>query len=320
MQLATTQQYLVKTSKSLIYHFFIDHHKSLHYSIYADNNTIIKSDKLVDSIIEFSVTIDNREKIHLICVTKAGELLYYIHQNEKWNSKTISKLDFKSSIYRYLMLYVKGSYTHIIYNKTNLLTPMLSSIEHIYWDQSGINKSIVGTYIHGRYPSPLQISIDNSNNIHLVYKVYYKNNHQLYYCRFNILTKKWSAGELMTNLQEDHSHPYIFVDSKDTIHIAWCAIEQNNIVLKYKRKTNAISKKSKWSNAQSLSNRNSNTLSPTLIQESDVLKIYCKQNNQIIEIISTDFGNSWKPSDNKSACNIIVWIKLIFVITYLKFF
>jgi len=298
MQLTTAQQYLVKTNKNLVYHFFIDHDKSLHYSIYTDNNTIIKSDQLADSIIEFSVTIDNHEKIHLICVTNEAELLYYIHQNDKWNCKTISKLDFKSNTYRYLTLYVQGSYTHIIYNKTNLLTPMLSSIEHIYWNQSGINKSIVGNYIHGRYPSPLQVSIDSSNNLHLVYKVYYKNNHQLYYSKFNILTKKWSTGELITNLQEDHSHPYIFADTDNCIHLVWCTIEQNNIILKYKKKTNAIKGKSKWSSTQSLSNKNSNTLSPTLIQESDMLKIYCKQNNQIIEIVSTDFGNSWKSSDN----------------------
>jgi len=196
------------------------------------------------------------------------------------------------------VLYVQGSYTHIIYTKTNLLTPMLSSIEHIYWNQNGINKAIVVNYIHGKYPSPPQVCIDNLNNLHLVYKVYYKNNHQLYYSKFNLSTKKWSTGELISNLREDHSHPYIFIDNKNNLQLVCCSIEQNNFILKYKKKVNGINTKSKWSTTQSLSNKNSNTLSPILIQESDILKIYCKQNNQIIEIISKDFGHSWEPSDN----------------------
>lgn len=296
MQLTNAQQYLVKTNKNLVYHFFLDTDKSLHYSIYSSNETVIESEQLVASVIEFSVTIDNREKIHLICITKEGELIYYINQNDKWSNRTISKLDFRSNIYRHLTLYVIGNYIHIIYNKSNLLTPMLSSIDHIYWNQKGINKAIVANYIHGRYPSPLQVAVDSFNNLHLVYKVYYKNSHQLYYSRFNLAIKKWNAGELITNLQEDHSHPYIFVDNKDNLHLAWCTIEQNNFVLKYKKKINVTNSKSKWWSVQSLSNKNSNTLSPILIQVGNNLKIYCKQNNQIVEFISKDFGHSWEAS------------------------
>ncbi|QUH20605.1 hypothetical protein [Alkaliphilus sp. B6464] len=293
MQLTADQQYLVRTNKNLTYHFFLSNDKSLHYSIYANNNTLLENNLLVSSIVDFSVTIDRREKIHLICVTKEGDLLYYINQNDKWNYKTISKFDIKSNIYRYLMLYVNGNYTHIIYTKTNLLTPMLSYVEHIYWNETGIDRLVVGNYIHGKYPSPLQVSIDSLKNLHLVYKVYYKNNHQLYYNRFNLSTKKWSISELITNSQEDHSHPYIFIDKNDNLHLVWCTIQQNNFILKYKKKTNVIDSRSKWSNTQILSNKNSNNHSPILIQESDILKIYCKQNNQIIEIISKDFGHSW---------------------------
>lgn len=298
MQLTADQQYLVRTNKNLTYHFFLSNDKSLHYSIYANNNTLLENNLLVTSILDFSVTIDRREKIHLICVTKEGDLLYYINQNDKWNYKTISKFDIKSNIYRYLMLYVNDNHTHIIYTKTNLLTPMLSYVEHIYWNETGIDRLVVGNYLHGKYPSPLQVSIDSLKNLHLVYKVYYKNNHQLYYNRFNLSTKKWSISELVTNSQEDHSHPYIFIDKNDNLHLVWCTIQQNNFILKYKKKTNVIDPRSKWSNTQILSNKNSNNHSPILIQESNTLKIYCKQNNQIIEIISKDFGYSWETVGN----------------------
>ncbi len=297
MQMTSSQEYLIKADENLMYHFFLSNNKSLHYSIYTNSNTVIQNTQLVPSILDFTVTIDKHKKIHLICITSEGELLYYINQNNQWNYKTISKLDIKSNIYRYLMLFVQGGYTHIIYNKTNLLSPMLSYIEHIYWNQNGINKAIVGNYIHGKHPSPLQISVDSLKNLHLVYKVYYKNNHQLYYSKFNIITQKWTNSELITNLLEDNSHPYIFIDRKDKIHMVWCTIEQNNFILKYKQRANVINKKSKWSHAQTLSNKNSNTLSPIIIQESNILKIYCKQNSKIVEITSENFGNTWGSSE-----------------------
>ncbi|ABW19214.1 hypothetical protein [Alkaliphilus oremlandii] len=294
MQLTTTQQYLAQTHNNLFYVFSINKDQSLHYRIYKDHATVLETNILAQSILDFTVTMDQKDQIHMICVDLEGNLLYYIHQNDSWNSKTISKFDVKSNIYRYFMLFVQNGYTHIIYNKTNLLTPMLSSIEHIYWNQNGINKSIVANYIHGRYPSPHQIAMDRTKNLHLLYKVHHKTNHQIYYTKFNVLTKKWTTAELVTNLSEDNSHPYIFVDRMDNIHMAWCSIEQNNFILKYKYKPKTINGKSSWSHTQILSNRNSNTLSPIILQEDDLIKILCKQNNQIIEIYSKDFGCNWE--------------------------
>lgn len=300
MQLTTPQHYLVRLSESLIYYFFLNNDKSLHYNIYSKNNVLLKSEELTSSIIDFSIAVDKHQKIHLICITIKGELLYYINQDNSWSYKTISKFDVKSNTYKHLLLYINDDYTHILCTKTNLLTPALSTIEHIYWNKKNVNRVVIGNYIHGKYTTPLQVSIDSFNNIHIIYKVYYKNNHQLYYNKFNQVTKRWTVSELITNLQEDHSHPYAFIDTKDNLHLIWCTIEQNNFILKYKKKPNVIDIRSKWSNPQILSSQNSNNHSPILIQESDLLKIYCKQNDQIIEIISKDFGNSWtKPVNSK---------------------
>lgn len=310
MQLTTTQQHLAQKDNNLFYVFSLNKDQSLHYRIYKDHATVIETNILAQSILDFTVTVDQKDHIHMICVDHEGNLLYYIHQNDSWNSKTISKFDIKSNIYRYFLLFVQNGYTHIIYNKTNLLTPMLSSIEHIYWNQNGINKSIVANYIHGRYPSPHQISMDSTKNLHLLYKVHHKMNHQLYYTKFNVLTKKWTTAELVTSLSEDNSHPYIFVDRMDNIHMAWCSIDQNNFILKYKYKPKAINGKSNWSHTQILSNRNSNTLSPIILQEDDIIKILCKQNNQIIEILSKDFGCNWElKSDILSSNSSIEIIK-----------
>jgi hypothetical protein len=237
--------------------------------------------------------VDKHERIHLICITLEEELRHYTGGDNNWNYRVVSKLDIKSNIYKYLTLHINSEYIHLLYVKTSLLTQTLSTIEHMYWNGKNVNRIVVSNYIHGKYSSPLQVSFDGSQNFHIIYRAFYKNNHQLYYNKFDILTKIWTISELVTDLREEHSHPYIFIDKKQNLHLLWCTIEQNNFILKYKKKRNIIDTKSRWSDTQTLSNKISNYLFPVLIQESNTLKIYCRQNDKITELISNDFGDSW---------------------------
>ncbi|WP_143011266.1 hypothetical protein [Natronincola ferrireducens] len=255
---------------------------------------LIKKKTLVNEIIiDFSVAINPINEIHVICLTKVGNLLYYIGSDDGWNHRLLSKLDIKSNIYRYLSLFIQKDYVHILCVKTNLLNAIVSSIEHMYWDDKNLQRSTVTSYLPGKHPSPYQVQIDPLNNIHIVYKVFYKNNHQLYYSKFNFLTKKWIPGEIITDLKEDHSHPYMLIDNKENLHLVWCTIEENNFILKYRKKANILSQKSKWSNIQSLSNKNANHISPIIIQQGSFLKVLSRQNYHISEIVSQDYGNSW---------------------------
>ncbi len=301
MQLTAHQQYLVRPSRDIVYYFFLRNDKSLNYNTYDKNNVLLDSTKLFSNIIDFSVAIGKNEEIHLICITSGGKLKHYINKNNNWSYKVVSRPDVKSNVYKYLTIYVDGEYTHAFYTKTNLLTQALSTIEHIYWNGKDINKVIVSNYIHGKYISPFRISSDNMGNFHMVYKVFYKDNHQLYYNRFKTLTKTWTSNEPVTDLQNEHSHPYIFIDRERNLHLVWCTIEQGNFVLKYKKRHDIIDTTSNWSNTQTLSNKNSNCISPILIQRLNSLVIYYKRNDKIIEIVSKDFGDSWTyPTNNRS--------------------
>ncbi len=293
MQSTASQQYLARPNENLIYYFFLRSDRTIYCNIYNNSNILLSSGELVPDAINFSVTADKHERIHLVCITSEGELQHYINENNDWIYRTVSKLDIKSNIYRYLTLHVDNEYTHIFYIKINLLTQNLSAIEHMYWNEKNVNRILVNNYIHGKYSGPAQVSSDRFENFHIVYKVFYKNNHQLYYNRFNTSTKIWTVSELISDLQEEHSHPYIFIDKRQSLHLIWCTIEQNNFILRYKKRDDITDTRSKWSDIQTLSDRNSNYLFPILIQESDILKIYCKQNDKIIEIISEDFGDSW---------------------------
>ncbi|AKL95209.1 hypothetical protein CACET_c17610 [Clostridium aceticum] len=297
-----TQHFLIKTQENYSYYFYLTKNQEIRYHLYNEVGVLVKSENLTtEMVIDFSATIDAKNQLHLICITKQGNMLYYIGSDSHWKHKFITKLDIKSNIYRYLFLLVLNDYTHIFCMKTNLLNSMVSSIEHLYWNEQGIDKSTITTYLTGKYPSPYKVDIDSMNNLHIVYKVFYRNNHQLYYSKFSAFNKKWNNAELISNLEEDHSHSAILIDKKDNLHLIWCTIEKNNFTLKYKNKSNIIHHKSRWSNPKTLSSKNTNNLSPILLQEGHFLKVLSKQGNTINEIISEDYGINWTAiSRNKS--------------------
>ncbi|ABR48602.1 hypothetical protein Amet_2448 [Alkaliphilus metalliredigens QYMF] len=294
MRSTSLQHYLVEYKDNQLYYFYLDQNKQIISNIYKEDNRLVTQNEMVaTNISTFSVDIDTQNKIHLICITQEGELRYYIYQNQHWDYRIISKLDIRSNIYRYLSIFVKGRYTHVFCTKTNLLNAMVSSIEHMYWDDKGINKSTMTTYLHGKYPSPYQIVVDSGDNLYILYKVFYKSNYQFYFSKFNILHKKWTSGELITNSQEDHSHPHMLIDRNHTLHIVWCSLEENNFIIKYKRKPQVSRSKSKWSRLYTLTNRNANHLSPVIMENEEKLMVFSMQNQHINEIYSKDFGETW---------------------------
>ena len=294
MQASNPQSYLIKNAKNLSFFFYLDKHKILNYKTFSTENELIEEQQVYQqTILDFSVVIDTKDQIHLICITKDGNLLYFINAQNKWENKPLARLDYKSNSYKHLTLIQRKDYTHIFCNKSNLLNPMVTSIEHIYWNDKLFNKGTIISYLPGKYHAPFQVDIDSINNVHLIYKVLHRNNHQLSYCKFNVFNKKWSTGEIITNLQEDNSHPFMLIDKKDNLHLAWCTITDNNFTLKYRRKSSIINQKSKWSQVAQLSNKNANYLSPVLQQEGNTIKLLSKQNGTINEITSEDYGMNW---------------------------
>ncbi|SES72809.1 hypothetical protein SAMN05660297_00413 [Natronincola peptidivorans] len=294
MQETFPQSYVIKTQENISYHFFLNHDKKICYQLINEDNFLIKNEILInETVIDFSVAISFINVIHLICITRVGKLQYCIGLDDSWDYKLLTELDMRSNIYRYLSLLIQNNNIHIFCLKTNLLNPMVSSIEHIYWNNKKFHKSTITSYLPGKYPSPFKIDADSVNNLYMIFKVFYKNNHQLYYSKFNFLNKKWSNTELITNPQEDHTHPFMLIDKKNNLHLVWCIIEKNNFTVKYKNKKNIINQKSTWSSPKTLSNKNDNHLSPILLQEGNLIKIYSKQNNTISEMISDNYGSSW---------------------------
>jgi len=295
MQLPSPQYYLMKTKTNFAFYFHLKKDRSIAVKSFDDKNQFLEEEVVVPQpVLDYAVAIDRNDYLHLICITSDGVLSYYIRSNSQWNHRQISKVDTKSNVYRNLVLIIKNKDTHILCNKTNFTNPAITSIEHMYWNDKGMKKVTVTTYLPGKYSSPFQVDIDSVGNLHLVYKVLHHKNNQLYYSFYSIFNKKWNNGEIISNLQEDHSHPHILIDKQDNLHLVWCTIEDNNFTLKYKRKMKISGLKSKWSSQKSLSDKNANNYSPLLLHEGSALKVLNRQNDRFNEVISEDFGGNWR--------------------------
>jgi len=291
---STAQHYLIKTKDHLSYFFYINDEKKLHYKLFNSKAIYMKDEILTDSqIIDYSACIDSNDQIHIIYVDNLGQLKYVVGKNNSWNTKDLAKLDIASNNYSYFTLTIQNNIAHIIYIKTNLLNKVVSSIEHIYWDKSELVKNKITSYMPGKYISPFHMDIDSNGNIHIVYKGTYVRNNQLYYSKFNFNSKKWSATEIISDVTEDHSHPFILIDKNDSMHLCWCTVVNNNFVLNYKRKNKTNNVKDKWSEKVTLSDHKSNYISPVIIQKNQELIILSKQNESISETISNNYGLSW---------------------------
>ncbi|MGV8152683.1 MAG: hypothetical protein ACLKAO_00105 [Alkaliphilus sp.] len=294
MDIFLSKKYIVKLNSNISYSFYLGKNDIIHYNIYNADGVLVDNKQVgKNKSKDFSVTVDLSDKIHLVCIASDGNLLYYILKNSQWKHKIISKLDIRSNTYRYLMLYKKNKSTHILYCRSNLLNPIVSAIEHLHWDDRDISKHTVTSYLAGERPVHFQAGVDSFGNIHLVYKALYKSTNQLYYVRYKIRYKKWSLSEMVSNPQNEQSHPSILVDKNDNMHIIWCAIENSHFALKYQTRPNVYNIKSKWTPTLNIFNDNSNYLAPTLIETKNILKLYCKKNNHIFETSSVDKGKNW---------------------------
>ncbi|PHS35447.1 MAG: hypothetical protein COA82_04180 [Alkaliphilus sp.] len=294
MNLSSSKKYIVKLSSNISYIFYLSQSEIIECNIYNSDGSLLSNEQIgKHKTKDFSVTIDSADKIHLVCIAPDGNLLYYLFHNSEWEHKIISKLDVKSNTYRYLMLYIKNRTTHIIYSRSNLLNPVVYTIEHLYWSSKTITKKTVTSYLPGKHPRSYQVQVDSVGNIHLVYNSLYKYTNQLYYIKFNLLHKKWSLCEIISDAKNEQSHPSILIDKKDSLHVVWCAIENSNFTLKHKLKPNVSNPRFNWRPTKNVLNDNSNYIAPLIIEFENALHLYCKKNNDVFESISVDDGRNW---------------------------
>ncbi|SHH29807.1 hypothetical protein SAMN02745135_00346 [Caloranaerobacter azorensis DSM 13643] len=293
MSLHSKESFIVRTSTGIYYNIFYKNN-AIFSNTYDKNRKILESKELINlDIIDYSVDIDNNDKIHIICITKTGNIIYYIYFKNKLSKKHLTTLDVKSNRYDYFYLKVIKDEIHIFYAFSNIINSTVWTIQHIIGNKQSWEKKNVISITPGKYMSPYYIDFDKLGNIHLIYKNVESRTQQIYYTHYSSFLKSWSKYPIrVSDISVDNLHPYIFVDNRNIIHLVWSKLDNSNLRFVYKQRPVITNQKGKWKSVELPLSRSTYT-HPVIYEDFGLLRILYKQNDSIKGLFSKDFGSSW---------------------------
>ncbi|MCF6465672.1 hypothetical protein [Clostridium sp. Cult2] len=278
--------------------FCLDNQGEVKYTKYAFPNKTMETSILhKNNILKYSVTIDENDSIHLIALTKLGELNYSIYKDNRWSNAIIAKFDFKSNIYNDINILLEGNNVNIIYNHANLINSKLWTIQHVIGDRQSWDKHKIVSLMVDKTFAYFQLDIDSFGSIHLLYSSFEGNGHQVYHTFYNSYAKKWNPiPKKLSSPNTNTLFPYLFVDTKDNLHAIWLEKLNMNNTLKYCRLTSKGNEKYIWKQIKIPYISDCNNM-PIIIEEKGVLKIVYLTNKVIGFLYSSDSGTTWYKGD-----------------------
>mgnify|MGYP001046718336 CR=1 FL=1 len=287
------QSIFIKNLSNQYFNFYIDNEQNLIFKkLNVDNHytdsTIIESD-----VLDFSATIDQHNKLHLLYLIKEGELIYSTYSDNTWEKNLIGKLDTKSNIYKYFNLSLHENQINIFYAFTNLININLWTIEHITKGANNWQRNTVISILSEKTFSPFHVDKDKFGNIYLVYCGKDYNHNHIYCSYYNIFTQRWTPTPTKISTSSiNNTLPYLFIDSRNNIHILWYSSNNIDYILNYKHLSSVGQNKYQWQEVDLPQIVNSSY--PALMFEKDnKLKIIYIKGEEIFSLSSKDYGKTW---------------------------
>lgn len=294
-----SKKVFIKNSDSLSYSFYLVAKNTIMFDFFNDKSEYIKSLCVADSnIVDYDVDIDDKDIIHLLCLTKEGNLTYYIYKDERWSNHILTNLDVKSNKYRNLILKVVRNEVHIFYSVSNLLNQNLWTIKHVASEKRKWNKNNIISITPGKSSDPFYISFDRTGGIHLIYADIDNGKQHIYYTSYNTFLQRWNkAPERISDSNTDNSSPFIFIDNTNSIHVTWSSKINNTTHLIYKQMSVLSNSKHSWKRYK-LPQIRSNCTDPIIIQDNGMLKLLYNQNNLLKCHYSHNHGYTWNTEES----------------------
>lgn len=287
------RQLAINSDNNFIF-FHLDEHNRINYSLYDNLYNFIKTFAInLERVINYSITIDKEDKIHLIALTETGKLNYLIYKNNSWSSTTIAKFHLKSAIYKDLDIEISNNNIHIIYNYSNIMNSNLWTIQHVINHENHWIKYNVINYLGDINSTYFSFDFNTFGILHLMYTSINKGSSEVYHKSFNPFSKKWvSPPQPISYSNNNKECPYIFADTKNNLHGLWLETINNTKVLKYFKLNPHKQGQFKWEEKQIPHISNCNKL-PIIFEEKNILKLIYIRDKEISYLYSTDYGNTW---------------------------
>ncbi|WP_053957051.1 hypothetical protein [Inediibacterium massiliense] len=295
MNIPCTSQYICYDLSGFTYYFYMEE-DHLYLKIFKDH-TLYETSKISENIIDYCVTMDSFGVFHLVSISSYGDLKYCIYQDHKWEYRYLTKYDSKSFLFKNLKLFIVDDHIHILMAISNIIHPELWILKHHYWNGSSWSNRKVCDMVTEKYDVPFCCDTDPDGHIHIVFKSSYEKQYQLYYCKYHIVYDSWSIPIKISSSDYDHSHPFILCDSAGSTHIIWSSFYDNNLTIFYMYQEKSNHQKNDWSQPICLSNINTNSTHPILIQIDDQIYMIWKESNKYFVTSRNIYEKLWSPLD-----------------------
>jgi hypothetical protein len=188
-----------------------------------------------------TIAVDSNDNIHIVWgdVTYGnGEILHKKSTNGGMTWGGTKRLTWNSGQSFYPAIAVaSGNTIHVVWHDD---TPGNNEIYFKRSTNSGANWSatqrLSWTTLFSYSPA---ISVDSSNNIHVVWSDFTSGKFEIYFKRSTSGGVSWSSTKRLTWSSRDSSEPAIAIDSSSAIHVVWEDNTPGNFEIFYKKSTNA---------------------------------------------------------------------------------
>lgn len=308
------KMFLLKNNSGVIYHFYHSPAGGICYKLYSlESNQKIDPFELNitdEKVLEYYVTIDEHDIIHVLCLTANGDLKYFVYKENNWKHKIFSHFDLRSNMIQSLFLHIYDQKLYIIYAASNVMNINLWTIYFKCWDGSKwINNNIGLTICEKEFPAYL-IAFDSKNNFHLVYKNSGSKSNQLFYRKFHMQFSLWSTPDKILTIPEQIGYYYLVCDSHDRIHLVWTTATGSNFKIFYRQLNTKILNHKPYERMLTLNTSLSPYLQPVIFEIEENLWVMWKNQQEFwgCLIDSSGLSNSTVSSilhPNSSAAELI---------------
>lgn len=271
--------------------------------IYLSNNILfmeifksddsVQNDIILKGVKNFSATIDNSGKNHIVIIDELDNLVHLYNINNTWQQKRIENINFKSYTVKDLKIYTSPLNTiHVLCLLGNHLNSNNWRVKHYIIERKHWNSSTIANIYNKKYDSTIRSDLDRNGNIHLIYKTKKDNFYNLYYQIYDIEFKKWSSPKRL-DINPEIGNIEILCASNNSINIIWSSLRNKNIMLNYLSKQNNSKLVSKWKKSKTLSRDICNFNSPVLFQCNEYIKLIWRQNKKIYLTQRSIYHDNW---------------------------
>lgn len=244
-------------------------------------NSLDSQTPIEENIIAFSLDIDKSGLLNIVCIDDNQRLLYLTENKKQWDKKTITKIqsfyevkamrfytNLNNENIRSIFLLVKDT------RNENAYSIFSYSIKNTNWDTHKVID-----FDYDNYNPIFKSDIDNSGNLHIIFKTKENDKYKLYYRLYNVKYNKWGLPEKITESTSDLFNTLILCDTTNNINIAWSSLLDKSIKIHFIKGKIDLYKKMKWKAFKTLPPNITNLTNPVLIQSGKNIQFGWKQNN-----------------------------------------